>query len=102
MRQSAPYNLLATRRWMLLVPRSRDCFDSVPVNALGFAGSLFVRDEAQMQAAKARRADGCSARRRPYRMTGAAASRPWRHARSRFLLEPRGLRGKLDGDVSKR
>ena len=47
-RQSAPYNLLATRRWMLLVPRSRDLFDSVSVNSLGFAGSLFVRDQAQM------------------------------------------------------
>jgi ATP adenylyltransferase len=51
-RQSGPYNLLATRRWMLLVPRSRDCVDSVPVNALGYAGSLFVRDEAQMQVVK--------------------------------------------------
>jgi ATP adenylyltransferase len=51
-RQSAPYNLLATRHWMLLVPRTRDCFESVPVNALGFAGSLFVRDEAQMQVVK--------------------------------------------------
>ena len=47
-RQAAPYNLLATRRWMLLVPRSREMFDSVPVNSLGFAGSLFVRDEAQL------------------------------------------------------
>jgi ATP adenylyltransferase len=51
-RQSAPYNLLVTRRWMLLVPRSTDYFDSVPVNALGFAGSLFVRDEAQMEVVK--------------------------------------------------
>ena len=48
-RQSGPYNLLATRRWMLLVPRSRELFDSVSVNSLGFAGSMFVRDEAQMQ-----------------------------------------------------
>ena len=48
-RQSEPYNLLATRRWMLLVPRSKEKFDSVPVNSLGFAGSMFVRDEAQMQ-----------------------------------------------------
>jgi ATP adenylyltransferase len=48
-RQSGPYNLLATRRWMLLVPRSREWFDSVSVNSLGFAGSMFVRDKAQMQ-----------------------------------------------------
>ena len=48
-RQAGPYNLLATRRWMLLVPRSRELFDAVSVNSLGFAGSMFVRDEAQMQ-----------------------------------------------------
>ena len=47
-RQSGPYNLLATRRWMLLVPRREERFDSIAVNALGFAGSLFVRDEAQL------------------------------------------------------
>jgi ATP adenylyltransferase len=45
----APYNLLVTRRWMLAVPRSRERFDSISVNALGFAGSLFVRDAAEMQ-----------------------------------------------------
>lgn len=49
-RQSAPYNLLLTRRWMLLVPRSRERFDSISVNALGFAGSLFVRDDEQLAA----------------------------------------------------
>ena len=48
LRQSAPYNLLVTRNWMLLVPRSKEYFHSVSVNALGFAGSLFVRDEEQM------------------------------------------------------
>ncbi|MFQ5937604.1 MAG: DUF4922 domain-containing protein, partial [Acidiferrobacterales bacterium] len=53
-RQSAPYNLLVTRRWMLLVPRSQEFFDSISVNALGFAGSLFVRDSAQLRAIKVR------------------------------------------------
>jgi len=48
-RQSAPYNLLLTRRWMLVVPRSREHCGSVSVNAMGFAGSLFVRDEAELQ-----------------------------------------------------
>lgn len=48
LRQSGPYNLLATRRWMLLVPRRSERFDSIAVNALGFAGSLFVRDQAQL------------------------------------------------------
>ncbi|SOE95187.1 ATP adenylyltransferase [Burkholderia sp. D7] len=47
--QSAPYNLLVTRRWMLLVPRYSECVEGISVNALGFAGSLFVRDAAQME-----------------------------------------------------
>lgn len=45
--QSAPYNLLATREWMLVVPRAREKFAGISVNALGFAGSLFVKDEAE-------------------------------------------------------
>ena len=48
-RASAPYNLLVTRDWMLLVPRVVSQVEGVAVNALGFAGSLFVRDEAQMR-----------------------------------------------------
>lgn len=47
--RTRPYNLLVTRRWMLAVPRSRERFDSISVNALGFAGSMFVRDAAAMQ-----------------------------------------------------
>jgi ATP adenylyltransferase len=43
----APYNLLATRRWMMLVPRSREHYETVSVNALGFAGALLARDEAE-------------------------------------------------------
>ena len=50
--QSAPYNLLVTRQWMLLVPRYSECVEGISVNALGFAGSLFVRDAAQMEVIK--------------------------------------------------
>ncbi len=39
-----PYNLLVTRRWMLLVPRAQECFQSISINALGFAGALLVTD----------------------------------------------------------
>jgi ATP adenylyltransferase len=46
-RQAMPYNFLMTRHWMLLVPRTRDCFEDISLNALAFAGSLFVRNEAQ-------------------------------------------------------
>ena len=49
LRQSAPYNLLITPRWMLLVPRSQELFESISINALGFAGSLFVRNQQQVQ-----------------------------------------------------
>lgn len=52
-RQSGAYNLLLTRRWMLVVPRSREKFDSIDVNALGFAGALLVRDREQLQRLKA-------------------------------------------------
>ena len=50
--QSAPYNLLVTRQWMLLVPRYSESVEGISVNALGFAGSLFVRDAAQMEVIK--------------------------------------------------
>ncbi len=45
-RQSGPYNLLLTRRWMLAVPRSREHYERMSVNAIGFAGGLLVRDAA--------------------------------------------------------
>ena len=46
------YNLLATREWMLIIPRAKEEFESISINSLGFAGSLFVRDEEQMQIIK--------------------------------------------------
>ena len=51
--QSAPYNLLVRRSWMLVVPRSRTSFESIPVNALGFAGSLFVRSQEDLERVRA-------------------------------------------------
>jgi ATP adenylyltransferase len=48
-RQGAPYNLLLTRRWMLLVPRTREHCEDISINALGYAGSLFVNDDRQLQ-----------------------------------------------------
>ncbi len=51
--QSMPYNLLITCDWMLLVPRSRECFGDISFNSLAFAGSLFVRDEKQLEQIKA-------------------------------------------------
>lgn len=43
-----PYNLLLTRRWMVLVCRSQEHYQSIPVNSLGFAGSLLVKNQAQL------------------------------------------------------
>jgi ATP adenylyltransferase len=50
--QFGAYNLLVTRKWMLLVRRAQEYFQSIPVNSLGFAGTLFVRDQQQMQILK--------------------------------------------------
>ena len=43
-----PYNWLATRRWAMVVPRSAEKIAGMSVNALGFAGSLLVRDADQL------------------------------------------------------
>ncbi|HEX9179433.1 MAG TPA: phosphorylase [Burkholderiales bacterium] len=49
LRQSAAYNLLLGPSWMLLVPRTREFFDGISVNALAYAGSLFVRSDQQLE-----------------------------------------------------
>jgi len=49
---SGPYNLLVTRHWILLVPRSTECVEGISVNALGFAGGLLVKDEQQLDLLK--------------------------------------------------
>jgi ATP adenylyltransferase len=46
------YNLLVTRDWMLLVPRSKEYFGCISVNAMGFAGALLVRHREQVQQLK--------------------------------------------------
>lgn len=51
-RQSAPYNLLVTREWMFLVPRSEEFFLGASVNSLGFAGALLVRNTDELEILK--------------------------------------------------
>ena len=51
-RQSGPYCLIVTRDWMLLVPRSREFFESISINSLGFAGALLVRNKEEMERVK--------------------------------------------------
>jgi ATP adenylyltransferase len=53
LRQSAPYNLLVADDWLLVVPRVAECFGSVSVNALGFIGSLFVKDRQRLEEVRA-------------------------------------------------
>lgn len=48
--RDGPYNLLLTERWMLLVPRSKEHYQTISINALGFAGSLFVRNHGELEA----------------------------------------------------
>ncbi len=51
--KAGAYNLLATRDWMLMVPRRAEGSQGISINSLGFAGSLFVKDEAQLEKLKA-------------------------------------------------
>jgi ATP adenylyltransferase len=50
---STPYNMLATRDWMLLVPRARAEAQGINVNSMGFAGSLLVRTPEQLAQVRA-------------------------------------------------
>ncbi|MEL6899544.1 MAG: DUF4922 domain-containing protein [Cyanobacteria bacterium J06606_4] len=47
--QTAPYNLICTRQWMMVVPRSQEKFANISVNALGFAGSLLVKNQQKLE-----------------------------------------------------
>jgi ATP adenylyltransferase len=52
-RPGTPYNLLATRDWTLVVPRTQEHFESISLNALAFAGSLLVRNREQLERVRA-------------------------------------------------
>ncbi|GJQ15562.1 hypothetical protein GpartN1_g7353.t1 [Galdieria partita] len=40
-----PYNLIFTREWMYIVPRSLDEWQGIAVNALGMVGTLLVKNQ---------------------------------------------------------
>jgi sulfate adenylyltransferase (ADP) / ATP adenylyltransferase len=46
---SGAYNLLLTRRWMLLVPRRHEHFAGISLNAMAFAGAFLARDHEQRE-----------------------------------------------------
>jgi ATP adenylyltransferase len=52
-RPGRPYNLLLSRDWMLFVPRAREKWEGISVNALGFAGTLLVRDREALERVRA-------------------------------------------------
>lgn len=47
-----PYNLLMTREWILVVPRSCAVVEGVALNSLAFAGAVLATSEAQMDTIK--------------------------------------------------
>ncbi len=47
------YNWLMTRRWMMVVPRTRAEWHGININALAFAGALLARDAEQAQQIRA-------------------------------------------------
>lgn len=50
--QRQAYNLLGTRDWLMVVPRCQDNHLGISVNSLGFAGSLLVKNQIQMDQLK--------------------------------------------------
>lgn len=50
--EAFPYNLLITREWMMAVARQQEHYRSIPVNSLGFAGSLLVKNLEQLDLLK--------------------------------------------------
>lgn len=47
------FNLLAGDGWLMVVPRSREHFDEVSINALSYGGTLYVRRPEQVEAIRA-------------------------------------------------
>ncbi len=45
-----PSNLLVADGWLMLVPRSREHFEAISVNALAFGGTFFVREAEKLEA----------------------------------------------------
>ncbi|AFZ47206.1 ATP adenylyltransferase [Cyanobacterium stanieri PCC 7202] len=46
------YNLLVTKQWMMMIPRTQPKAESISINSLGFAGALLVKNEEQLEIIK--------------------------------------------------
>lgn len=42
---SQNYNLLITKDWMMIIPRTQEKYQSLSINSLGFAGAFLVKNE---------------------------------------------------------
>lgn len=51
-KQPGSYNFLATKNWLLIIPRDRESSHGISVNSLGFAGSLFVKNQNSLELLK--------------------------------------------------
>lgn len=49
---SKNYNLLMTKDWIMIIPRSQEKFSSISINSLGFAGAFLVKNEEQLKLIK--------------------------------------------------
>ncbi|MGB3401674.1 MAG: phosphorylase [Microcoleaceae cyanobacterium] len=47
--QTQAYNLLITREWILIVPRSQHIYENIQVNSLGIGGAMLVRNREQLE-----------------------------------------------------
>lgn len=44
-----PFNLLASDGWLLMLPRSQECFEGISISAVGFGGTLYTRTPEQIE-----------------------------------------------------
>lgn len=47
--QPGAYNFIATKDWMMIIPRTKESCQGISVNSLGFVGSLFVKNDASLK-----------------------------------------------------
>ena len=45
-----PFNLLAHDGWLLMLPRSQECFEGISISAVCFGGTLYTRQREQIEA----------------------------------------------------
>lgn len=52
LQEGLPYNLLMTKEWMLIIPRSQPCYQDIGINSLGFSGAMLVRNQQELELVK--------------------------------------------------